>query len=54
MEKRITELEQKVENQKSFLKRIKTKFNLSELERKEIEEYLDGEQLAKAKALLKE
>ena len=53
-EKQIAELEQKVENQKSFLKRIRAKFNLGELERKEIEEYLDGEQLNKAKALLKE
>ena len=54
LRKENAELKQKVENQKSFLKRIKAKFNLGKLERKEIEEYLDGEQLTKAKALLKE
>ena len=54
LEKENAELKQKVENQKSFLKRIKAKFNLGKLERKEIEEYLDGEQLSKAREIIRD
>ena len=43
------ELKTRVENQKSFLERIRTKFKLGELDRKEIEGYLEGDQLTKAK-----
>ena len=41
------ELKTRVENQKSFLERIRVKFELGEIERKEIEGYLEGEQLTK-------
>ena len=46
------ELKTRVENQKFFLERIRAKFNLSEIDRKEIEGYLESEQLTKAKELL--
>ena len=59
-EKRIKELEEenaelktRVKNQKSFLERIRAKFNLGKLERKEIEGYLTNEQLSAAKDLIR-
>lgn len=48
------ELKTRVENQKSFLERIRAKFELGEIERKEIEGYLEGEQLTKAKEIIRE
>ena len=52
-EQENAELKSRVENQKSFLERIRAKFNLGELERKEIEGYLEGEKLTKAKEIIK-
>lgn len=53
LEKENAELKTRVENQKSFLKRIRAKFNLGEIDRKEIEVYLEGDQLIKAKEIIK-
>lgn len=53
LEKENAELKTRVENQKSFLERIRAKFELGKLERKEIEGYLTNEQLSAAKDLLK-
>ena len=52
LEKENAELKERVDNQKSFLKRIRVKFELGELEKKEIEGYLESEQLTKAKELI--
>ena len=49
----IAELKTRVENQKSFLERIRAKFNLGEIDRKEVEGYLEGDQLTKAKEIIK-
>ena len=53
LEKENAELKVRVENQKSFLKVIKAKFVLGKLEIKEIEGYLESEQLTKAKEYIK-
>ena len=53
LEKENAELKTRVENQKSFLERIKAKFNLGKLERKEVEGYLESDQLTKAKDLIR-
>ena len=52
LKKENTELKKRVENQKSFLERIRAKFELGEIERKEIEGYLESEQLTKAKEII--
>lgn len=54
LEKENTELKTRVENQKSFLERIRAKFELGEIDRKEIEGYLESEQLTKAKEIIRE
>jgi len=54
LEKENAELTVRVENQKSFLERIRAKFNLGEIERKEIEGYLESDQLTKAKELIRQ
>ena len=46
------ELKIRVENQKSFLERIRAKFELGKIDRKEIEGYLESEQLTKAKEII--
>ena len=51
--KENAELKERVENQKSFLERIRAKFELGEIDRKEIEGYLESEQLTKARELLR-
>lgn len=51
--KENVELRTRVENQKSFLERIRAKFNLGEIDRKEIEGYLENDKLVKAKELLR-
>jgi len=51
--KENAELKKRVENQKSFLERIRAKFELGEINRKEIEGYLESDQLTNAKELLK-
>lgn len=48
------ELKERVENQKSFLKRIRAKFNLGKIDRKEIEGYLEGDQLTYAKTIIQD
>ena len=48
------ELKTRVENQKSFLERIRAKFNLGEIDRKEIEGYLEGDQLTYAKTIIQD
>ena len=53
LEKENAELKTRVKNQKSFLERIRAKFNLGKLERKEIEGYLTNEQLSAAKDLIR-
>lgn len=53
LEKENAELKTRVENQKSFLERIRVKFNLGVIERKKIEGYLEDEQLTKAKEIIK-
>ena len=52
LEKENAELKDKVENQKSFLERIRAKFELSEIDRKEIEGYLESENLTKAREII--
>jgi len=52
LEKENAELKARVENQKSFLERIRAKFELGEIDRKEIEGYIESEHLTKAKELL--
>lgn len=54
LESKNAELKTKVENQKSFLERIRAKFELGEIERKEIEGYLESEQLTKAKEIIRQ
>lgn len=54
LEKENAELKVRVENQKSFLKVIKAKFVLGKLEVKEIEGYLESDQLTKAKEIIKQ
>ena len=54
LEKENAELKVRVENQKSFLKVIKAKFVLGKLEIKEIEGYLESEQLTKAKEIIRD
>ena len=53
LEKENAELKARVENQKSFLKVIKAKFVLGKLEVKEIEGYLESDQLTKAIGIIK-
>ena len=53
LEKENAELKERVENQKSFLERIRAKFELGEIDRKEIEGYLENDQLTKAKDHIK-
>ena len=52
LEKENAELKERVENQKSFLERIRAKFELGEIDRKEIEGYLESDQLTKAKGII--
>ena len=54
LEKENAELKTRVENQKSFLERIKAKFELSKIDRKEIEGYLESEQLTKAREIIRD
>ena len=52
LKKENAELKKRVENQKSFLERIRAKFELGEIERKEIEGYLESDQLTKAREII--
>jgi hypothetical protein len=52
LEEENAELKERVENQKSFLERIKAKFELGKIDRKEIEGYLESEQLTKAREII--
>ena len=54
LKKENAKLETRVENQKSFLERIQAKFNLGEIDRKEIEGYLESDKLTEAKNIIQD